>query len=63
VVGVAEVEGLDALPSDVHRKNGGNYGFADGRVEYLSYIYVNQWRADSPYTGSNSSLDPWKWRK
>jgi prepilin-type N-terminal cleavage/methylation domain-containing protein len=64
VVGVGEVEGLDALPSDAHRRHGGNYGFSDGRVEYLSSQYLNQWRADTDYTGQpQAALDPWKWKK
>jgi prepilin-type N-terminal cleavage/methylation domain-containing protein len=64
VVGVGEVEGIDALASDVHRNVGGNYGFSDGRVEFLTKKYVEQWRADTDYTGQPGvASDPWKWRK
>ena len=64
VVGVPEVEGIDALASDVHRRQGGNYAFADGRVEYLTKAYLDRWRADTVYTGQPlAASDPWKWKK
>lgn len=61
-VGVAEMEGLDGAASTVHR-GGGNYGFSDGHVEYLTAGYVSQWRADTDYTGqAKEKGDPWKWK-
>ncbi len=63
VVGIAEMEGLDASASSVHMPKGGNYGFSDGRVEFLSKDYVDVWRADTDYTGqSKENDDPWKWK-
>lgn len=63
VVGIGESEGLDAAASSVHRPGGGNYGFSDGRVEFLSKEYVDNWRADTDYTGqSKEKDDPWKWK-
>ena len=61
-VSVAEMEGLDAGSSTVHR-GGGNYGFSDGHVEYWLASYVDQWRADTDYTGqAKEKSDPWKWK-
>ena len=67
IVGIAEFEGLDGWAWDLHPSgsgatggNGVNYGFADGRVEFLSKRYVDQWQADTDYAGD--SRDPWKWK-
>lgn len=69
VVGVAENEGMDAAASAVHNNfSGGNYGFSDGRAEYLlrgnnaAELRANGgvWRADTDYGGD--PRDPWKWK-
>ncbi len=60
IVGIGEMEGQDGVASDVHGRSGGNYGFSDGRVEFLSKKYVDQWRSDTDYGGD--ARDPWKWR-
>ena len=60
IVGLAEFEGLDAYAWDLHHGEGINYGFADGRVEFLAKAHVDQWRADTDYGGAGN--DPWKWK-
>jgi len=63
VVGVSELEGMDAVASTAHKNLGGNYGFGDGHVEFLTPSYINQWRADTDYTGQSiQNGDPWKWK-
>ena len=62
IVGVAEMEGIDGLASQTHR-SGANYGLRDGRVEYLAKAYIDQWRADTDYSGQPKEKgDPWKWK-
>lgn len=62
VVGIAEFEGMRAMPSVAHR-DGGNYGFNDGRAEFILKVYVDKWRADTDYTGQpKEKEDLWKWK-
>lgn len=60
VVGFAAFEGLDAYAWDLHQGQGVNYGFSDGRVQFLTRAEVNQYRADTNYGGNRA--DRWKWR-
>ena len=60
VVGLAAFEGLDAYAHDVHRKQGGNYAFSDGHVDFLYKADIDQWRCDTDYGGD--PRDPWKWK-
>lgn len=63
VVGIGEMEGLQANASIAHKGDGGNYGFSDGHAQYLAKTYVDQWQADTDYTGqSKEKTDPWKWK-
>lgn len=71
VVGVSEMEGIQAFASAMHRdvgamgvastsdeNGGGNYGYPDGRVEFH---YRSQFKNPSAaFDGSDN--DPWKWQ-
>ncbi len=60
VVGLAAFEGLDAYAWDMHPGKGVNYGFSDGRAQFLTRAHVNQYRADTDYGGDPA--DRWKWK-
>ncbi len=52
-------ESLMFRAADVHQSSGGNYGFGDGHVEFMSYEVVSAIRPDTPY--GKSLDDHWKW--
>jgi prepilin-type N-terminal cleavage/methylation domain-containing protein/prepilin-type processing-associated H-X9-DG protein len=41
--------------------NGGNYGFADGHVEFMMWNDVAHWRSDTDYRSTAMMQDHWKW--
>ena len=62
IVSVAEMEGLKGLVRLIH-SGGGNFGFSDGHAAYLTKATIDQWRADTDYTGQPVEKgDPWKWK-
>jgi prepilin-type processing-associated H-X9-DG protein len=59
-VGVAEAECMGGAPSAVHRagrtRQGGNYGYSDGHVEYTLVSEMSRW-----LFLDGGIQDPWKW--
>jgi prepilin-type N-terminal cleavage/methylation domain-containing protein/prepilin-type processing-associated H-X9-DG protein len=54
-----QFESLGFLAAKVHQSGGGNYGFGDGHVAYITAEDMSEFRPDTPY--GKSLDDHWKW--
>lgn len=58
-VHVPENESLGFESAEVHGETGGNYGFGDGHVEFITAEEMADYRPDTPY--GKELNDHWKW--
>ncbi len=54
-----EFESMMFKAAKVHGETGGNYGFGDGHVAFMTYEEVSELRPDTPY--GKDLNDHWKW--